>query len=154
MNNKLTILLKKIFLIIGLLIVNTAAQANCVDNVVLVHGNSGSPSDWDTTYELLLTKGYSSNQIYRPSWGSGYASNNDHSGSEELPVLNDINSALNTSCTGKIDVIGHSMGVTLAAQQIIKLNKSAQVDTFVGVKNKFAFKKIHIIAKAALVVHR
>ena len=118
---------------LSLLMVTGAVQAACVDNVVLVHGNTGSPSDWDNTYDLLIAEGYSNSQIFRPAWGSGYASNNNHSGSEETPVRNDIDAALNTSCTGKIDVIGHSMGVTLAAQQIIKLNKSNQVDAFVGV---------------------
>jgi len=129
--------LNQALVIFGLLLVNATVQASCFDNVVLVHGNAGSPSDWDYTYELLIAKGYNSEQIYRPSWGSSYAANNDHSGSEESPVMNDITSALNTSCTGEIDVIAHSMGVTLAAQQIIKLNKSSRVDSFVGVAGAY-----------------
>lgn len=137
MKNIIIVQLKAILLIFALLITSSLAQAGCVDNVVLVHGNSGATSDWDNTYDLLLAQGYNSNQIYRPSWGSNYPSSNNHYGSEELPVKNDITSALNTSCTGKIDVIGHSMGVTLAAQQIIKLNKSSQVDTFVGVAGAY-----------------
>lgn len=137
MKNKIIVRLKEVLLVLGLLTASAAVQANCVDNVVLVHGNSGSPSDWDNTYDLLIAEGYNSNQIYRSSWGSNYASNNNHSGSEELPVRNDISSAINTSCTGKIDVIGHSMGVTLAAQQIIKLDKSNQIDAFVGVAGAY-----------------
>lgn len=137
MKNKITTLLNKTLVILSLLLLTETVQATCVDNVVLVHGNTGSPSDWDNTYELLLANGYSSSQIYRPSWGSSYAAYNNHSGSEETPVRNDITTALNSSCTGKIDVIGHSMGVTLAAQQIIKLDKSSQVDTFVGVAGAY-----------------
>jgi pimeloyl-ACP methyl ester carboxylesterase len=137
MKNKIMVRFKVTLLIFSLLTASALVQAKCVDNVVLVHGNAGATSDWDNTYDLLIAQGYNSNQIYRPSWGSSYASNNNHSGSEELPVRNDINSALSTSCTGKIDVIGHSMGVTLAAQQIIKLNKSSQVDTFVGVAGAY-----------------
>jgi len=137
MKNIIATLFSKTLLILGLLMITATVQAACVDNVVLVHGNTGSPSDWDNTYELLLANGYSSSQIYRPVWGSGYASNNNHSGSEETPVSSDITAALNSSCTGKIDVIGHSMGVTLAAQQIIKLDKSSQVDTFVGVAGAY-----------------
>jgi len=137
MKNTIIVRLKKTIIIIGLLTASIAVQANCVDNVVLVHGNSGSPSDWDNTYDLLIADGYNSDQIFRPSWGSNYASNNNHSGSEESPVRNDISSALDTSCTGKIDVIGHSMGVTLAVQQIIKLNMSSQVDVFVGVAGAY-----------------
>lgn len=45
--------------------------------------------------------------------------------------------ALAASCTGKIDVIGHSMGATLAAQQIVKLGIAGQVDTFVGIAGAF-----------------
>ena len=110
MKIKITALLSKTLLLLGVLLMNGTLQAACVDSVVLVHGNSGSPSDWDNTYELLLDNGYSSSQVYRPSWGSSYAANNNHSGSEETPVRNDITAALNASCTGKIDVIGHSMG--------------------------------------------
>ncbi|MFL0796904.1 MAG: lipase [Cellvibrionaceae bacterium] len=109
------------------------AQAACVDNVVLVHGNAGSSSDWNNTYNKLKSKGYSSSQIFRPNWGSKNAASNNHSGSEETPVRNAINSAISSSCTGKIDVIGHSMGVTLAAQQIIKAGKVSKVDSFVGI---------------------
>lgn len=112
--------------------------AACVDNVVLVHGNTGEPADWDPTYDELRRQGWAANQIYRPSWGSkSCATCNNHSGSEETPVRNAISSALASSCTGKIDVIGHSMGVTLAAQQIIKLNKASKVDAFVGVAGAY-----------------
>ena len=137
MKNKIIILLKNSFLLLSLIMITEKVQAVCVDNVVLVHGNTGSPSDWDNTYDLLIANGYNNSQIYRPSWGSGYASNNNHSGSEETPVRHDINAALSTSCTGKIDIVGHSMGVTLAAQQVIKLNKSSQVDVFVGVAGAY-----------------
>ncbi len=44
--------------------------AACVDNVVLVHGNAGAPSDFDNTYNTLLARGYSAGQILRPNWGS------------------------------------------------------------------------------------
>ena len=106
----------------------------CKDAVVLVHGNTASPSSWDNTYNLLLSNGYSSGEIFRPDWGSkSCAGCNNHYGSEETPVRNAIEDALAASCTGNIDVIGHSMGVTLAAQQISKLAVSAYVDTFVGI---------------------
>lgn len=113
-------------------------HAACVDNVVLVHGNTGSPSDWDNTYQELKRQGYANNQIFRPNWGSKLcATCNNHSGSEETPVRNAISDALAASCTGKVDVIGHSMGVTLAAQQIIKLGKQSKVDAFVGIAGAY-----------------
>lgn len=115
-----------------------AVHAACVDNVVLVHGNSGQPGDFDNTYVELRARGYTDAQIYRPSWGSKTCpACNDHSGSEETPVANALNAAIGSSCTGKVDVIGHSMGVTLLAREIVKLNLSAKVDTFVGIAGAY-----------------
>lgn len=115
-----------------------AAQAACVDNVVLVHGNSGSPDDFDNTYVELRARGYSDAQIYLPNWGSKTCpACNDHSGSEETPVANALNAAIAASCTGKIDVVGHSMGVTLAAREIVKLNLAARVESFVGIAGAY-----------------
>lgn len=115
-----------------------AASAVCVDNVVLVHGNSGSPPDFDNTYVELRARGYADAQIFLPDWGSKTCpACNDHSGSEETPVANALNAAIASSCTGKIDVIGHSMGVTLAAREILKLNLAAKVDTFVGIAGAY-----------------
>lgn len=112
--------------------------AACKDNVVLVHGNTGSPNDWDATYNQLRQQGWAASEIFRPSWGSKTcAACNNHSGSEETPVRDAISSAIAQSCTGKIDVIGHSMGVTLAAQQIIKLGQSGKVDAFVGIAGAY-----------------
>lgn len=110
------------------------AFATCNDAVVLVHGNTATPSSWDNTVSELLAQGYSQSDLFLPDWGSkSCASCNNHYGSEETPVKNAIQDALSASCTGKIDVIGHSMGVTLAIQQIDKLAVSSSVDTFVGV---------------------
>ena len=120
----------------GMLFVSTAYA--CKDAVVLVHGNTASPSSWNNTYNLLLSKGYDPAEIFRPDWGSkSCAACNNHYGSEETPVRNAINNALAASCTGKIDVIGHSMGATLAAQQISKLGVYQQVDAFVGIAGAF-----------------
>ncbi|TDF35612.1 lipase [Alteromonadaceae bacterium M269] len=121
-----------------LLSFSSTLYAMCVDSVVLVHGNTSSPSSWDNTFNLLRSNGYSSSQIFRPAWGSRTcAACNNHSGSEETPVRQAIIDALNSSCTGSIDVIGHSMGATLAAQQISKLGVASSVDSFVGIAGAF-----------------
>ena len=49
-------------------------------------------------------------------------------------------------------MIGHSIGVTLAAQQIIKLNKSSQIDTFVGVTGVHSSKIPNEIASYTLCI--
>ena len=121
-----------------ILIVASGTALACKDAVVLVHGNTASPSSWNNTYNYLRSKGYAASEIIRPSWGSKTcAACNNHRGSEETPVRNAIQSALSSSCTGRIDVIGHSMGATLAAQQIDKLAVANRVDTFVGIAGAF-----------------
>lgn len=119
----------------GILFAGFAATSTlaCVDSVVLVHGNTSSPDSWDNTYVELRARGVPAGQIFRPAWGTSCAACNNHDGSEEVPVINAIVDALATSCTGKIDVVGHSMGVTLAARQIAENGLAGQVDTFVGV---------------------
>jgi pimeloyl-ACP methyl ester carboxylesterase len=126
----------KIAVILAIFI--SSATIACQDAVVLVHGNTATPSSWDNTYNKLLNNGYKSSEIYLPNWGSKTcASCNNHSGSEETPVRQAIQDALAHSCTGQIDVIGHSMGATLAAQQISKLAVASNVDTFVGIAGAF-----------------
>ncbi|MBN8482777.1 MAG: alpha/beta fold hydrolase [Xanthomonadales bacterium] len=114
-----------------------AASAACVDNVVLVHGNTGSPSDFVNTTSTLLARGYTNAQIFKPSWGSACAACNDHNGSEETPVENAMIDAIASSCTGRIDVIGHSMGGTLAARVIDRVGLKTYVDSFVGIAGAF-----------------
>ncbi|QWT21928.1 alpha/beta fold hydrolase [Bacillus sp. NP157] len=121
-----------------LLLLCGTAHAACVDSVVLVHGNTGSPSDFQATHDLLIQRGYTEGQIFAPSWGNGLcAACNDHQGSEETPVQNAIVDALASSCTGKIDVIGHSMGATLAARVIDRIGASTSVNTFIGIAGAF-----------------
>lgn len=123
-----------VFIGLAALLPFTSNATECKDAVVLVHGNSGSPSDWSNTYQKLLDEGYSESEIFRPDWGSKWCpSCNNHSGYEEDPVIEALEDALEASCTGKIDVIGHSMGVTLAAKEIIELDMVEDVDTFVGI---------------------
>jgi len=113
-----------------------AVQAACVDNVVMVHGNTGTPSQWNNTVNLLISKGWTSSQIYRPDWGyksALQASLNSHDSTNTGKVKTAITNALNSSCTGKIDVLGHSMGVTLAMKAINELGVSGRVDSFVGI---------------------
>ena len=123
---------------LGLFLSIGTVRAACVDNVVLVHGNAGYPSEFNNTYNELRARGYATSQIFRPSWGSKTcAACNDHNGSEETPVENAMIDAIASSCTGRIDVIGHSMGVTLAARQIHRLALSSYIDSFVGIAGAY-----------------
>ncbi len=111
-----------------------SAQAACLDNVVMVHGNVAYPSSWNNTVSALKAKGYVDSQIFRPSWGSKTnAGSNSHDATNTTVVKNALKSALAASCTGKIDVIGHSMGVTLAMKAINELGYSGKVNSFIGI---------------------
>ncbi len=128
--------MKKLFAFLLLALLSLTANsvfANCKDAVVLVHGNTGSSSDWNNTYQELLNRGYSSSEIFRPNWGSSCAACNNHYGSEETPVRNAIQSAISQSCSGKVDIVAHSMGVTLAIDQVTDLNVSHKVNDFVAI---------------------
>ncbi len=124
--------MKKV-LIMVLCVVSALSHAACRDAVVMVHGNGGAASDWHNTYNELLNRGYSAREIYQPEWGSVCVACNNHYGSEEVPVANALLDAAAQSCSGKIDVIGHSMGVTLAIKEIIDLGLQNTVDDFVGI---------------------
>jgi triacylglycerol lipase len=111
-----------------------SASAYARDPVVLVHGNGDSPSDWANTYNKLISKGYASSQIIRPNWGNkSCVTCNAHYDYNVDIVRKAIATALGRSSTGKVDVIGHSMGVTMAAKAILVGGYAGKVDAFVGI---------------------
>ncbi len=117
-----------------LALTGVAAQAACLDSIVLVHGNTAYPSAWNSTVSTLKSRGYLDSQLFRPSWGSKTnAGSNDHNTTNTGVVKTALQQAKAASCTGKIDVIGHSMGVTLAMKAINELGYAGYVNTFVSV---------------------
>lgn len=114
-------------------------NGNQGEPIVMVHGNAGYPSHWDRTVSYFLSHGWTSSKIIRPNWGSKTcAACNDHCGSELDTVIAALQTAKNQSSTGKIDVMGHSMGVTLAAKAILSLGwGSGQVRSFIGIAGAF-----------------
>lgn len=122
------------FVLLGLCAASSLAQAACVDNVVMVHDNAAYPQHWDNTYNLLLRQGYAPAQLFRPNWGSKTdASANAHIDPSLATVKTALNGAVSGSCTGRIDVLAHGMGVTLAMKAIADLGIAARVDAFVGI---------------------
>ncbi|WP_249040873.1 alpha/beta fold hydrolase [Marilutibacter maris] len=114
------------------------ASAQCRDSVVLIHGNTGGPDDFDNTVDELHARGYDDTQIFAPDWGSkSCAACNDHNGSEETPVENALIDAIASSCTGKVDVITHSMGGTLGARVIKRVGLRSYIDSYVAIAGGF-----------------
>ena len=129
-----TIPLGRLLATATLALAGAGVQAACLDNVVLVHGNTGAPADWNNTVAELKYRGYLTSQLYLPNWGSKTsAASNDHGATNTTVVKNSMTAAFASSCTGKIDVIGHSMGVTLAMKAINELAYAGRVNSFVGV---------------------
>ncbi|MBC3908888.1 alpha/beta fold hydrolase [Undibacterium umbellatum] len=126
--------LTRVLIAMGLGFIACASNAACLDNVVLVHGNAGSPSDWNATVTTLKNQGYADAQLYRPNWGSKTnPAINDHGAANTNPVKASLQAAKAASCTGRIDVIGHSMGVTLAMKAINELAYATSVNSFIGI---------------------
>jgi len=111
----------------------TKYTGNQGEPIVLVHGNAGSPSHWDKTVTTLKANGWTDAMIFKPSWGTSNAASNAHTSTNLAPVKTALQSALAKSTTGKIDVMAHSMGVTLVAKAIKDLGYQSKVRTFVGI---------------------
>ncbi|WP_426100923.1 hypothetical protein [Massilia sp. TSP1-1-2] len=117
-----------------LLVCAASSHGACLDNVVLVHGNADSPARWNNTVSTLKSRGYLDSQLFLPNWGSKTnAGANDHNSVNTGVVKSALQAAVASSCTGMIDVIGHSMGVTLAMKAINELAYAGRVNSFIGV---------------------
>lgn len=112
----------------------TAIAPACREAVLLVHDSGGSPADLAATDQALRESGYYATDIVQASWGNASCTAcNDHAGSEPAAVAAALEQALRQSCIGRIDVIAHGMGVTLAAQQVAALGVADRVDAFIAV---------------------
>lgn len=97
--------------------------------LVLVHGNSdralgmkdGAPLGWSATLRYLLSQGYTPAELYATTWGPAdpaKASEQIHSWEYLIRLRAFIEAVLAYTGAEKIDVIAHSMGVTLARKAI------------------------------------
>lgn len=124
--------------------------------VIFVHGNGdrcmdGSIGGWEKSVEYFTSKGYRSSELYCTTYGAGTALTaafNYHSKDYLMRIRKMIEAVLAYTGAEKVDVIGHSMGVTLARKAIkggwasdllaggdyyIGPSLTDSVDTFVGI---------------------
>src|SRR3954470_3591103 len=120
--------------------------------VILIHGNADTAAGWNDVVAGYKRAGYKDGEVYAMSWGDGKAAsagNNYHSEHYLREVRGFIQAVKDYTGSDKVDVIGHSMGVTLARKAIkggtgpdqaspggqYDLGKpiSNEVDTFVGI---------------------
>lgn len=135
-----------------------AGQAVVNHPVIFIHGNSDSalgPSStftgWRTSISYFKSQGYTSAELYATTWGPASAalSSQQYHSKEHLTRLRAFIQAVKayTGAT-KVDIVGHSMGVTLARKAIkggpgndslaggsyhLGSALTTSVDTFVGI---------------------
>ncbi|MFL5355712.1 lipase family protein [Archangium sp.] len=119
--------------------------------VIFIHGNSDSAAGWKGSIESFAKQGYKPSEMYAMTWGPSnplQASQQHHSEKYLEEVRAFIQAVKEYTGAKKVDVIGHSMGVTLARKAIqggdgfdpyagkkFDLGKplTNSVDTFVGI---------------------
>jgi hypothetical protein len=127
--------------------------------VIFIHGNSdkaigtgtAGQSGWTKSIEYFQSQGYKTSELYATTWGPADASMSAyqyHSKTYVMKVRKMIEAVRAYTGAAKVDVIAHSMGVTLARKAIlggyatdsleggqyyIGPPLTAYVDTFVGI---------------------
>jgi hypothetical protein len=121
--------------------------------VVFVHGNSdraagrGSdgPVGWTAVIRQFLARGYTQAELYATTWGPAdpaLAAEQTHSPGTVRRIRAFMEAVLGYTGTGRMDVIAHSMGVTLARRAILGGEMDGyelgapltdRVDAFVGI---------------------
>lgn len=106
--------------------------------LLLVHGNTVSAGFWLPAREHLLAKGYKPSEV----WAMGYGWNNvRYFDSNDLSVpsvdrmvtsVMDYLSAQSGRQVRQVDIIGHSLGVTVVRQWMKQTNSWHKVRNFVG----------------------
>ena len=97
------------------------------DPIVFVHGNSdqgvgGTYDGWDASITHALAHGYGPQEVYALTWGDAnvaLAAAQYHSRANLTRVRTFFQAVLAYTGASKIDVIAHSMGVTLSRKAIL-----------------------------------
>lgn len=131
----------------------SAGQALRNQPVVFVHGNSDQaegestqgPVGWTAVIRQFLAAGYTPAELYATTWGPadpGKAGDQVHSADHVQRIRAFMEAVLAYTGAERLDLIGHSMGVTLARRAILGGNLDGhalgpplteRVDTFVGI---------------------
>ena len=123
--------------------------------VIYIHGNSdkaigfsGSQIGFTYSIEYFLSQGYTEAELYATTWGPAddfQASNQDHSKAYLTYLRAFVEAVLEYTGASKVDIIAHSMGVTLGRKVIqggtgndhgsynLGSSLASKVDTFLGI---------------------
>jgi len=132
---------------------NTANETLRHEPVVFVHGNSDravgysedGPVGWTAVIRRFLAAGYTQAELYATTWGPAdptLAPDQSHSVDKVRRIRNFMEAVLDYTGAERIDVIAHSMGVTLARRAILGGDMDGfelgapltnRIDAFVGI---------------------
>lgn len=127
--------------------------------VIFIHGNSdkaigtgkAGQSGWNASIEYFQSKGYKTSELYATTWGpadASLAAYQYHSKTNVMKLRKFIEAVKAYTGASKVDIITHSMGVTLARKAIlggyatdsleggqyyVGAPLTSSVDTFVGI---------------------
>lgn len=127
--------------------------------VIFIHGNSdkaigtgtAGQTGWNASIEYFQSRGYKTSELYATTWGPASAalsSQQYHSKTYVMKVRKFIEAVKAYTGAAKVDIIAHSMGVTLARKAIlggyatdsleggqyyVGPPLTSSVDTFVGI---------------------
>lgn len=104
--------------------------------VVFVHGNSdrglgGSYGGWDASLTYFRAQGYGPQEVYAFTWGDAnpvLTATQYHSRENLTRIRTFLQAVLAYTGASKIDVVAHSMGVTLARKAILGGGASDMLD--------------------------
>ena len=103
--------------------------------VVFVHGNGGSNADsWLTVGQTFLDSGYVPSEIWSLSYldfQGGYSSNSNMDNISEIE--NFVSDILDYTGKSKVDIISHSLGVTVVRAWMKEYNRYESVSHFIGI---------------------
>ncbi|WP_224369164.1 lipase/acyltransferase domain-containing protein [Hyalangium versicolor] len=130
---------------------SAAGEKVTQEPVIFIHGNSDSAAGWKGSIETFSKNGYKPSEMYAMTWGPQdplQSGQQYHSEKYLEEVRAFIQAVKEYTGAEKVDVVGHSMGVTLARKAIqggdgfdsqtrqkFDLGKplTDSVDTFVGI---------------------
>lgn len=136
-----------------------AGQAVVNQPVIFIHGNSDSAigtgtsafTGWRASIEYFKSQGYTSAEIYATTWGpanAAFSSQQYHSKAYLTRLRAFVNAVKAYTGAAKVDIVTHSMGVTLMRKAIkggsgndaldggaynLGSSLTSSVDTFVGI---------------------
>jgi len=109
----------------------TAGETLAHNPVVFVHGNSDKAlgtmpaqdqTGWTASYEYFSQNGYSEAELYATTWGPAdatQASAQYHSQAYVMQIRRFVEAVLAYTGASQVDIVAHSMGVTLARKVVL-----------------------------------